>query len=336
MSTSRVQALQQALDSRLDWLAKADNAQTDCVRLLHGTVEGAPGTTVDRYGPILLIQTWRDPMEPGEIDAMHAVVDAVIPGLTAVWNNRQSGRRGGTPRDFALDHDVELPGGIVGLEEGLVFDVNPRHRGRDPLLFLDFRAGRRHIRNVSAGKSVLNLFAYTCGMGVAAAVADADEVVNVDFSASALEVGDRNAGLNGLVIPSIHGDCLPVMRQFAGLPVSTRRGRKIKYDRMDARQWDITVLDPPRWARSAFGAVDVVRDYPTLFKPVVLATAPGGHILATNNVASVEWETWVDILERCAKKAGRPVGTIERIPVDEDFPTPDGKSPLKMAWISVP
>ncbi|MFT6143838.1 MAG: 23S rRNA (cytosine1962-C5)-methyltransferase, partial [Myxococcota bacterium] len=146
MSTSRVQALQQALDARQDWLVKADNAETNCVRLLHGTVEGAPGTTVDRYGPILLIQTWRDPMEPGEIDDMHAVVDAVIPGLIPVWNNRTSGRRGGAAPDFTLDHKVDLPDGIVGLEEGLSFDVNPRHRGRDPLLFLDFRAGRRHIR----------------------------------------------------------------------------------------------------------------------------------------------------------------------------------------------
>lgn len=336
MSTSRVKALQAALETRQEWLTLVENTNTDCVRLLHGTVEGAPGTTVDRYGPVLLIQTWRDPMEPGEIDAMHAVVDTVIPGLTAVWNNRQSGRRGGKARDFAEDHTVSLPDAMVGHEEGLVFDVNPRHRGRDPLLFLDFRAGRRHIREFSPGKSVLNLFSYTCGMGVAAAVADADEVLNVDFSASALAVGERNANLNGLVVPSLQGDCLPVMRQFAGLPVSTRRGRKIRYERLDARQWDITVLDPPRWARSAFGAVDVVRDYPTLFKPVVLATAPGGHILATNNVASVDWGTWVDILQRCAKKAGRPIGAIQRIPVDEDFPTPDGNSPLKMAWVEVP
>ena len=36
--------------------------QTDCYRLLHGAVEGWPGLTVDRYGPLLVVQTFREPL----------------------------------------------------------------------------------------------------------------------------------------------------------------------------------------------------------------------------------------------------------------------------------
>ena len=36
---------------------------TDCYRLLHGAVEGLPGLTVDRYGPLLVIQTFRSPLD---------------------------------------------------------------------------------------------------------------------------------------------------------------------------------------------------------------------------------------------------------------------------------
>lgn len=49
--------LRSALERRVDLLASLADEGTDCVRLLHGTVEGAPGVAVDRYGPVLLVQT---------------------------------------------------------------------------------------------------------------------------------------------------------------------------------------------------------------------------------------------------------------------------------------
>ena len=334
--TARVDALSRALDARGDWLATCAERGTDCVRLLHGAVEDAPGTAVDRYGEVLLVQTWREPLATGELDALARVVDERLPGLTPVWNNRRHGRRGGTRRDFVLDHDVELPEELVGHEEGLVFDVHPRHGGRDPLVFLDFRAGRRRVRQAAAAGSVLNLFSYTCTMGVAAAKGEASEVLNVDFAASALEVGARNAALNSVSMDSLHADCLPVMRQLAGLKPGGRRGKRGRFPRVETRPFDLVILDPPRWARSSFGAVDVVRDYQSLFKPALLATRPGGQLLVTNNVASVSWEDWTEQLRRCADKAGRPLASLERVPVDPDFPSPDGQWPLKMAWITAP
>ena len=58
-----------------DALARASEARaalhlpdTDCLRLFHGAVEGAAGLTVDRYGPVLLIQTFRDPLLPAQYD----------------------------------------------------------------------------------------------------------------------------------------------------------------------------------------------------------------------------------------------------------------------------
>ena len=50
--------------------------QTDCYRLLHGAVEGWPGLTVDRYGPLLLVQTFRDPLSPvQQAELLTAVAD---------------------------------------------------------------------------------------------------------------------------------------------------------------------------------------------------------------------------------------------------------------------
>ena len=334
-------AIQTALDARTDLLASLP--ETDCIRLFHGAAEGAPGLTIDRYGPILLLQTWREPLNHQLVDQVHRLIcDHLSTELTAVWNHRA----GGGTAVFEPWHNPELPEELTGQELGLRFDVNPRHRGIDPLLFLDFRAARRHIRANSAGKSVLNLFSYTCTAGVAAMAGGASAVWNVDFAESALATGHANAKLNGIQTEgsadnptawrNIHEDVFPVVRQLAGLKMQDRRGKRtLHFKRRKAQQFDVVVLDPPRWARSAFGAVDVIRDYPSLFKPALLATAPGGHLLCTNNVAKVDLDAWTSILRRSAEKAGRPLRSLNILAPEADFPSFDGRHPLKVAWLGV-
>jgi len=49
----------------------------------------------------------------------------------------------------------------------------------------------------------------------------------------------------------------------------------------------------------------------------------------------VALDDWLEILQRCAIKAGRPIQRVEVIKPEEDFPSPDGKPPLKIAWLDV-
>ncbi len=322
-------AAREALRARL----AADGS--DAFRLLHGTVEGWPGLCVDRYGPHVLIQTFREPLDTDTLTRLSDRVRALLgEELPCVYNHR-----GGKNLPFALWHEPSEEDIAPGTcrEHGLDFEVRPRHRGRDPLLFLDLRVGRRFVRAHADQKSVLNLFAYTCGIGVAAAVGGAKEVWNLDFARTALEVGEANAVLNRVDGPGfklLREDFFPAVRQLAGLKVKGRGARR-RYRRFAARQFDLVVLDPPRWAKSPFGAVDVVRDYPSLFKPALLATAPGGILLASNNVAAVGLDEWLDILRRSAQKAGRPLRGVEVLAPDEDFPSSDGKHPLKLAVCEV-
>ncbi len=332
-------ALAAALARRRDLLARLAVEGTDCVRLLHGVVEDAPGVTIDRYGPILLVQTWRAPLAEGELDAAAVLVnDTLGTELTPCWNHRGEGVGGSARADAAL----EAP---IGHELGLAYDVRPRHRGEDPLLFLDLRAGRRWVKANALEKTVLNLFAYTCCVGVAALAGGAREVVNVDFARSALAVGRANAARNlgdtdaaelESRFVTIDDDVIPVVRQLAGLALPTHGKRARAFTRRAARQFDLVVLDPPRWAKGKYGAVDVVRDYPSLFKPALLATAPGGVVLATNHVPEVQRDDWLATLERTAAKAGRPLAGIDVLTPEDDFPSPDDRHPLKIVVARVP
>ncbi|CAM9682655.1 unnamed protein product [Ectocarpus sp. 4 AP-2014] len=293
----------------------------------------------------------------------------------------------------------------VGLENGVRYPLAARHRGIDPWLFLDLRAARKWVLNNSDGMEVLNLFSYTGGIAAAAACGGAASVWNVDFSASAHEVGRASLKLNAgsageCKCEWMKRDVLPTIRQLAGTPTkdyrADRRGRNAKmlggrhsrdaggrYNQggyanhnsrggggqrggrgsgwrsngygnerggrsggeqgrgggeekdLKVKQFDLVFLDPPTWSKSKHGTVDLVRDYQTLFKPSLLATKEGGVVVATNHVSTVDCAEWVENLSKCAAKAGRTVDSVQVLLPEDDFPSPDGRHPLKVAIVHV-
>lgn len=310
-----------AVERRAHLVRSLEAEGTDAYRIFHGAAEGREGLAIDRYGSLILAQSFREPLEATERDALLAFLRERFPAASEIT--------------FTTRGDHGSSQEHVCKEAGAAFAVRALHRGQDPWLFLDLRAGRRRLREIAKGRSVLNLFAYTCSAGVAAACAGAGEVWNVDFSGSALDVGRRNAELNGVSMRFVKEDCLPVLRQLAGLPVKGRASAR-DYVRLEPRAFDVVFLDPPAWSKGPFGAVDVERDYASLFKPALLATAPGGTVIATNHVASVQRETWLASLARCAEKAGRPLASIEHVEPDADFKSRDGMPPLKIAVCRAP
>ena len=89
------------------------------------------------------------------------------------------------------------------------------------------------------------------------------------------------------------------------------------------------LLDPPAWAKSAFGTVDLLRDYQSLLKPAVLTTAKDGVLICCNNLAKVSMDDWREQVLRCAEKAGRPVRDWQVLTPAADFPSMDNQPPLK-------
>jgi 23S rRNA (cytosine1962-C5)-methyltransferase len=321
------QAWQNRTDLKAQWLAE----NTDCYRIFHGTNEGLPGTTLDRYGPLLILQTFHQSVADDELAQVREFAAEEFPDLHLVYNDRSrdnSRIQENTDEVHELD---SMP--MEASELGVKYRVQGRHQGQDPWLFLDLRAGRRYVKAHSEGKTVLNLFSYTCGIGIAAGVGGAKRVVNVDFAESSLAVGIENALLNKLdQVEFIQSDVFPAIKQFANMPIAVRRGKKLpKYPKHKPEQFDLVFLDPPRWAKSAFGNVDLIRDYQSLFKPSLLATKKGGQLICCNNVAQVDRDEWLESLKRCAIKAGRPLKSIEMLLPDTDFPSPDGNPPLKVA-----
>ncbi|HSX88456.1 MAG TPA: class I SAM-dependent methyltransferase [Pseudomonas sp.] len=326
-------ALRAALNNRQDLLGELHRQGTDCYRLFHGSQEGAGGLTIDRYGPQLLLQSFHQSLSRDELLQLAEQCQAgLAEELLLVYNDRSRGNSRIDRSDPVYQAEPAALEDLIGHEWGLNYRVRGRHAGQDPLLFLDLRNARGWVKRHSAGKSVLNLFAYTCGVGLSAAAGGAREVVNLDFAEGNLAVGRENGALNPELAPMqfIQSDYFPAIRQLAGLPISARRGQKLPaYPRLEQRQFNLVLLDPPAWAKSAFGTVDLLRDYQSLLKPALLATAEDGVLICCNNLAKVALSDWREQVLRCAEKLGRPVRDCQTLTPAADFPSMDGQPPLK-------
>lgn len=320
--------IEKAEEHRRDLVRRLESEGTDCWRLFHGVAEGRPGLTIDKYGPLILAQSFRRPLLEAEVALLREMYGEIF-----VYNHRGSKAERFThhqPEAIALE-------AVSARELGLTYHIEARHRGIDPYLFLDLRCGRRWLRDQVRGKTVLNVFAYTCGLGLVAASSGASEVWNVDFSASALEVGRKNFQTNGIALEPhrfLQEDYFAAIWQLSGIGVKGKRARR-NFRKLSPRRFDLVLLDPPAKAKGSFHTVDLVNDYQSVFKPALLCCSSGGTILATNNVGSVEREQFAEVLQRCAEKAGRPLRSLSWLVPDEDFPSFDDQPPLKIALCEV-
>lgn len=281
-----------------------DLANTTAYRLFHGVAEGRPGLAVDRYGETLI--AW---MQDDLVDAERAAIEEL--GDVA-WVRR--GTRVSTGPFLELG--VAWPGASLG---------------QDPPVFLDLRVGRRWLQANARGR-VLNAFAYTGASGLCCPGADA--VLNLDHSARYADFGASVAAANGASVEWLTEDYFAAVRQWAGLKL-TGRGARRRWEKRPQRRFDVVVLDPPTFAKSPLGAVDLLRDYPSLLKPALLCLAKDGVLLATNHHAKVTLEDWLGVCRRAAEKAGRPIRGVEVLVPEADFPSFDGQPPLKIAALRV-
>ncbi len=338
------ESLDRAWQHREPLVASLAAEETDSYRLFHGATEGCPGLNIDRYGGLVFVQSFYEELnEPSRRD-IGAFFEERFGG-EMIYKDR-SRREHGKEQDSSRSPSENRE--FICREGGTKYVVYPDHKGLDPGLFLDTRAARRVIRERACGQTVLNLFAYTCSLGMSAQLGGAREVTHLDFSRTHLDMGRRNASLNGLDEEGakyIVSDYFPAIRQFAGLPIKSRSrpdprsGKKQfhlpSFPSLQKEQFDQVLLDPPPWSKTFFGTVDLTNDYQSVFKPALLATKPGGVLFCTNNVAKVTLEDWRGMLFRCAEKAGRPIRECEFLTPESDFPSPDDQQPLKMVSLLV-
>ncbi len=153
--------------------------------------------TIDRYGDWVHVRYFPRTQDGDPTQRRFDLLDATSAALGVP--PEQVIVKHHSMQDFAQSHAPLGPhgGALTVAEEGLHFEIE-LHAYIDTGLFIDQRGLRRRMRQEAQGKSVLNLFAYTCSASVAAAAGGATRVTSVDLSRTYLDWGRRNFALNDL------------------------------------------------------------------------------------------------------------------------------------------
>jgi len=266
-------------------------------RLVNSEGDDLSGLIVDRYGDYLAVQVTALAMALRIETLADQLMELVGPrGILLRGAERGLSKLEGLQLPDRVIRGAAPSGPIFVTEHGLKFGVDLT-AGQKTGYYLDQRDNRHAAARFARGRRVLDMFCYSGGFAVAAAVAGgARSVLAVDSSAKAAALAKANAELNGA----------------ANVTVETADA----FERLDAlraagERFGMVVLDPPKFARSRAALDDALRAYHRINRVAIDMLEPGGILVTCSCSGSVSREDFLQMLGGVAQRARRPLQILE-------------------------
>jgi 23S rRNA (cytosine1962-C5)-methyltransferase len=290
--------LEKALAARA---ALLDDKHQSALRLFNGFTEGQPSLTVDLYARSLVFHNYAEIPLQG-IAAVRDAQAFYLSHLPWVQSILLKTRRGTTPEEKRglLLYGQTLDKKIYENSAWYALDLT---MNRDTSLYLDTRNLRQWITDNLNGASVLNTFAYTGSLGVAAMAGGADRVVQLDRNREFLNLAKTSYTLNGFpIIKSdfIGADFFPAISQL-------KRTRQT---------FDCVLLDPPFFSATAKGRVDLENDPARLINKARPLVRNDGRLVVINNALFVSGADFIEILDSLCLDGFVSIESLIPVPPD--------------------
>lgn len=295
--------LEEALSLRKTFIS---TDTTNAFRLVHGESDGLPGVIVDRYGDVIVVQFlssgaeyWRQTLtdllaEYGECESIYERSDADSRSLE------------GLPPRSGLLWGRSLEGLVKVYENDVDYwvDVISGHKTG---FYLDQRDNRADVRDLAAGRSVLDCFTYTGGFTLAAIKGGATSITSMDTSEGALDLAKENLLLNSMdpnFVEWVAEDVFQTLRKY--------RDRN--------RNFDLIILDPPKFAPTKAQVDKAARGYKDINLLAFKLLNPGGILITFSCSGGVGDELFQRIIAGAALDAGKQARIIKRLYQASDHP----------------
>lgn len=298
-ATALVSALSDAIAARS---ASIDSKHESAFRLFNGFTEGYPELAADVYGKTLVLHNHAD--EPQAVSplldmAAEFIVEQLPWIATVLVKSRHAAtedeKRGRLLLGEMIDRQI--------VENGVRYAVHLQ-LNQDASFYLDTRHLREWAKANLKGKSVLNTFAYTGSLGVAAKAGGATRVVHLDLSRAFLNVAKDSYVRNGFPIDKNDfraGDFWP----------------QISHLKRDHARFDCVFVDPPLFSTTRHGTVDMAESSQRVINKVRPLIADGGYLIVVNNALFVSGAAFMETLEALCADGYLTIETL--IPVPQDF-----------------
>jgi 23S rRNA (cytosine1962-C5)-methyltransferase len=291
-----------ALAVRMDLL----ETKTNSYRLLFGENDGFPGFIADVYADVLVVKLYSPIWFPYfQMILQHLIEVTACSCVVLRLSRNLSGKAAHGFKDGQVIYG-ELVNEVVEFKEhGVKFSANVI-KGHKTGYFLDHRDNRKKVGNLSKGKSVLDVFAYTGGFSVHALAGGATEVRSLDISKQALDVAKENVKLNAHtgIHKTIVGDAFEMMKKLI----------------LEQTTFDIVVIDPPSFAKRKKEIEVAKKKYSELAQFGERLTAKGGTLVLASCSSRISSEEFFQINKSILKKQPRPFRVILTTAHDIDHP----------------
>jgi 23S rRNA (cytosine1962-C5)-methyltransferase len=278
--------------------------ETNAVRIVNAEGDDLPGLVVDIFGDVAVVQFGTIGMKRREQAILDAIGEALAPRAIVDRTSVASAR---VERFIAGEGVVRGDTAFSTLsfvERGLHYEL-PATLAQKTGFYLDQRPMRERIEQLARGRRVLDAYSYVGAFAMAAARGGATEVVAVDESAIALEVGAECARKNALI-------------------------DRIRYARGDAREhlnaagreggFDLVLCDPPKFAPTKGARTGALGAYQKLAQAACRATKPGGLLLLSSCSAAVGLDALTRVLALGAREVNVRATVLERFFQGFDHP----------------
>jgi 23S rRNA (cytosine1962-C5)-methyltransferase len=286
--------------------ALLQSGETNAVRLVHAESDGMPGLIVDQYADVLVVQLLTAGIERWR----GAIIEALreVTSCTAIFERSDAEVR-------ELEGLPPLSGALFGAaptapieiqEHGVKYLVDVVG-GQKTGFYLDQRDNRRRVMDLAKNKKVLNVFCYTGGFSIGALQQGAASVLSIDSSESALVLAQKNLLLNGFTEDQAtwwEGDVFQALRTL----------------RDKAEQFDMIILDPPKFAPTASHAEKASRAYKDINLLALKLLSPEGMLVTFSCSGGVNADLFQKIVAGAAVDAKVDAQIIARLGASADHP----------------
>lgn len=237
------------------------------IRLFNGFYEGLPGLTVDLYANTLVISD-HDRQRTGEQNLYEEIAEfyaKVLPDVKSVLL-KQRHAQDLEQRKGRLLLGGELPTSIE--ENGITYALDLR-LNQDTSFYPDTRNLRLWLSRQMKDARVLNCFAYTGALGIAALAGGASEVIQTDLNPHFLAVAQDSLVLNHFpgTMKTLSQDFYPMVAGF----------------KSQAEVFSCVILDAPLFSQTRRGRVDLLQNWHGLINKVRPLVGHEGWLVAINN-----------------------------------------------------
>ncbi len=262
-------------------------------RMVFAEADDLPALIIDRYGDVLVMQCMSLGIDQKKELITECLVELFHPkGIFERSDASVREKEGLAESCGVLYGDVDDT--VIIEENGLKMSVDVKE-GQKTGYFLDQKENRFAIRKYCIDKDVLDCFSNSGGFSMNAATV-AKSVTAVDISKYAIENVKLNASLNGFTnITTETEDVFSLLRKY----------------KASGRKFDLIVLDPPAFCKTANEVKDAYRGYKDINILGMKLISPGGILVTSSCSHYMTFPLFEKMLIEAAKESGKRVRTVE-------------------------